>query len=87
MEFPDVLDISDFIDKECLDNTNYLYDLYGIINHVDNFDFGHYYTYIKYKKINNNNIFWYEYDDTNVKEIGLTINNLNSYRLFYIKKN
>ena len=51
-----------------------------------NFDFGHYYAYIKFKN-NINNIFWYEYNDTNVKEIGATINNLNSYSSFYIKKN
>ena len=50
MEYPDVLDISNFIDKECVDNTNCLYELYGIINHAGYFDFGHYYTYIKFKK-------------------------------------
>ena len=53
---------------------------------MGNFDFGHYFAYIKFKK-NNNNIFWYENNDTIVKEIGPTINNLNSYSLFYIKKN
>ena len=56
------------------------YKLFGIINHVGNLNYGHYYSYIKLENE------WYEFNDSNV----FKINNLTYYSstvcaLFYEK--
>ena len=60
----------------------YIYELYGIGNHSGSSNGGHYYAFVK-----NANGKWYNYNDTNVKEI--TIDELvttKAYCLFYRKK-
>lgn len=55
------------------------YHLFGVVNHIGNPRFGHYYSYIKH--INNK---WYELNDSNVSELDETkIINNNAYILFY----
>ena len=55
------------------------YHLFGVVNHIGNPSFGHYYSYIKH--INNK---WYELNDSNVSELDETkIVNNNAYILFY----
>lgn len=55
------------------------YHLFGVVNHIGNPSFGHYYSYIKH--INNK---WYELNDSNISELDETkIVNNNAYILFY----
>lgn len=64
-------------------NSNtYIYDLYGVCNHIGNCNGGHYTSFIK-----NANNKWYEFNDTFVNEIeeNKIISN-KSYCLFYRKK-
>ena len=62
---------------------NYVYDLFGVCNHLGGASGGHYTAYIK-----NANGKWYECNDTEVKEINSeNIISTHSYCLFYRKKN
>lgn len=63
-------------------SASYVYDLYGVCNHMGAAQFGHYTSYIK-----NANGKWYEFNDTNIREINE--NNVItpfSYCFFYRKK-
>lgn len=62
---------------------SYVYDLYGICNHSGGTQGGHYTSYVKVE-----NDKWYEFNDTNVREIQQEklISN-KSYCFFYMKKN
>ena len=76
------VDFSKYI--EGYDNNTFIYDLYGVCNHVGGTLGGHYTAMVK-----NANNKWYFYNDTIVKEIKESfseINNSNSYCLFYRKK-
>lgn len=82
--FPYELDISPYIDKECLNNKemNYIfYNSIGVINHKGFIDFGHYTSFMK----NKNNL-WYVYDDSKVEILKENIINKDAYILFYLKK-
>ena len=59
IKIKELLDISDYIDKDCFNNTVILYDLYGVVNHIGSLSRGHYYTFIK---IFDKNI-WYKFND------------------------
>lgn len=60
----------------------YIYDLYSICNHTGSNLGGHYYAYIK-----NSNGKWYEFNDSNVKEIeNKNLITYHAYCLFYRKK-
>ena len=81
IEFPEVLDLSEFIDSDFECNGDTMYFLFGIINHVGTIEFGHYYSYIK---INNKD--WYEFNDAIVKKMNsIDCNSSNVYSLFYLK--
>ena len=55
------------------------YHLFGVVNHIGNPRFGHYYSYIKH--INSK---WYELNDSNISELDENkIVNNNAYILFY----
>ncbi len=76
------VDFSKYI--EGYDNNTFIYDLYGVCNHMGGTLGGHYTAMVK-----NANNKWYFYNDTIVKEIKESfseINNSNSYCLFYRKK-
>ena len=61
---------------------SYIYDLYGVCNHIGNCNGGHYTSFVK-----NANNKWYEFNDTNVNEINeANIISEKSYCLFYRKK-
>jgi ubiquitin carboxyl-terminal hydrolase 2/21 len=64
---------------------SYMYDLYGVCNHSGSVFGGHYTAYIK-----NANGKWYNFNDTSVQEIPLSLNNSiispKSYCLFYRKR-
>lgn len=82
--FPYELDISPYIDKECLNNKeiNYIfYNLIWVINHKGFIDFGHYISFIK----NKNNL-WYVFDDSKVEILKENIISKDAYILFYLKK-
>ncbi len=75
------LDMRKYIDG--YNSLDYVYDLFGICNHLGGTKGGHYTSYVK-----NLNDKWYLYDDTEVTEVG-SIDNLvtsNAYCLFYRKK-
>ena len=73
VNFPEKLDINNFIDHE-YNNNKPIYELYAIINHQGNLEFGHYYAYIKLECNK-----WYEFVDTLINEI----NNLDLSNIFY----
>ena len=64
------------------DNTEAIYDLYGVVNHSGSINFGHYTAYCKNKGI------WYEFDDARVTEIRnlSSIVTASAYILFYAKR-
>tara|TARA_B100000035_G_C21036620_1_gene571341 strand:+ start:4488 stop:5510 length:1023 start_codon:yes stop_codon:yes gene_type:complete len=75
------LDMRKYIDG--YNSADYIYDLFGICNHLGGTKGGHYNSYVK-----NLNGKWYLYDDTEVIEI-TDVENLvssNAYCLFYRKK-
>ena len=82
VEFPEKLNIKNYIDVDCGHGDEYSYSLYAIGNHSGTINFGHYYAYIKL-----NNKDWYEFNDSMVTKMG-TINTRSTtvYTLFY-KKN
>jgi ubiquitin C-terminal hydrolase len=82
VSFPQVLDMSEFIDNECGFNREPIYNLFAVINHAGNIDCGHYYSFIKLNGQND----WYEFNDSSVRNIGPKIDNFPyAYALFYIK--
>ena len=81
IEFPDILDLAEFIDNDLEYHGETMYYLFGIINHQGTMEFGHYYSYIK---INNND--WYEFNDEEVKKLNaIDYNSSSVYSLFYLK--
>ena len=83
VNFNEILDINEFIDRDCGYNQDSLYSLFGIINHKGYLYFGHYYSYIK---INNQD--WYEFNDENVKPIDNDLSKCDTskpYILFYVR--
>lgn len=77
--FEDIIDLKEFYDNKDKQQLP-KYKLFGIINHVGNLNYGHYYSYIKLENE------WYEFNDSNV----FKINNLPYYSstvcaLFYEK--
>ena len=82
VSFLEILNVNDYIDKICGDKLNSLYNLYAIITHEGNLEFGHYRSYIKINDTNK----WFEFNDSIVKEIRLEDSLFeNAYILFYIK--
>ena len=76
------VDFSKYV--EGYDRDTYIYDLYGICNHMGSTLGGHYTASIK-----NANGKWYTFNDTIIKEYDInenTINDSNAYCLFYRKK-
>lgn len=79
VEYPEKLNISEFIDDECGHKNECSYSLYGIGNHSGTMDFGHYYAYIK---LDDNN--WYEYNDSHVSSMnGISSSSSSAYVLYY----
>jgi len=82
VDFPlENLDLSDYVIG--YNKTSYIYDLYGVSNHIDYILGGHYTAFVK-----NANDKWYHYNDTNVTEVKQKnhIITPNAYCLFYRKK-
>ena len=49
--FPEVLDLKNYINTDCETWGNFIYKLYGSINHRGDLDFGHYFSIIKIEGI------------------------------------
>jgi ubiquitin carboxyl-terminal hydrolase 8 len=80
INFPiDNLNLSKYING--YDKYDAKYEAYGIINHVGNIGYGHYYAYCK-----NIDGEWYNYDDSHISKLKNIITE-NAYVLFYKKKN
>jgi ubiquitin C-terminal hydrolase len=63
-------------------SNSYVYELYGVCNHIGGMLGGHYTAYIK-----NANEKWYEFNDTSVREISEnSVISSYSYCFFYRKK-
>ena len=79
--FPQILNISEFIDHEIGFDKEPIYKLFAVVNHQGSIDSGHYYSYI----LRNNQ--WYLFNDSSVK---VFLSNIESfpyaYALFYIKQ-
>ena len=90
VNFPDTLDITDFIDEDLGKKYNSfnksgkcIFNLYSVVNHFGSLDFGHYNCFIKLK-INNN---WYEFNDSSTNLIGETLmDKSHAYCLYYMKE-
>ena len=65
MNFPETLDIKDFKDKVFKNNKRTTYSLNGIINHLDEVNFGYYYSFTKIYNKNE----WYEFNDIEIKYV------------------
>ena len=84
IKYPTRLDISKYYDIESPYKYRYIYELYAINLHIDNFDnidSGHYISIIKTLKTNK----WILYDDENIKKINNIeeLQNKYTYILFY----
>ena len=85
VKFPEILSISNFIDKGCGFEGEATYILYALINHNGTISSGHYYSYVKI--MNSENYQWYEFNDDKVIDLGYELkDNPYLYSLFYIKK-
>ena len=81
LKFPEFLNIIDYIDKDFIDKNESKYMLYGIGNHIGDFNFGHYFAYIKLNREQ-----WYEFNDSKVNPYSNLIEKSSSaYILFYQK--
>lgn len=81
--FPKVIDFKKhiFCPELIENNTDSIYSLYAVCNHIGELNGGHYYANCK---LNNN---WYRYDDSNVQQIQFSnVVSSDAYMLFYIKK-
>lgn len=75
------MDLSSYV--KGYNNKSYIYDLYGVCNHLGGSNGGHYTAYIK-----NANGKWYEFDDMQIREISESnVITPHSYCFFYRKKN
>lgn len=78
VSFEDSIDLSSYVDKECVGSMKTRYNLYGIGNHSGSIDFGHYFAYIK---IDGN---WIEFNDSFVSACGeISHSSSGAYVLFY----
>ena len=90
VNFPESLDLTDFIDEDLGKKYNSfnksgkcIFNLYSVVNHFGFLEFGHYNCFVKLK-INN---FWYEFNDTYINLIGETlIDKSHAYYLYYMKE-
>ena len=84
VNFPDVLNLYDFIDHEIGFDKECYYQLFSIINYQGNMKDGHYYTYVKPLFSQK----WFEFNDSIVREIKFASFIVPyAYSLFYVKKN
>ena len=82
VNFPQMLDIYEFMDHDCGYDRDCKYELFGIINHMGGINSGHYYSYIKLE-----NRDWFEFNDSKVSKIdNLSDTSESAYALFYIKE-
>ena len=82
VKFPLILDIYPYVDHECGYDRECKYNLFGIVNHVGNIDYGHYFSFIK---IGNRD--WFQFNDhevNNIKKISDCSEDV--YALFYLKQ-
>ena len=82
IEFPlENLDMSSYV--KGYNSKSYVYDLYGICNHLGGPMGGHYTSYVR-----NANNKWYKFNDTNVSEIEnpATMIKSDAYCFFYRKR-
>ena len=83
VEFDEIIDLSTFIDNDCGYQDETIYNLFGVINHYGNLEFGHYNCFIK---LFNND--WYEFNDNSVNKINFKdFKKKNICTLFYTKLN
>ena len=82
IKFEETIDLKSFCDLDFFNGgeINTKYRLFGISNHSGTINYGHYYTYTK---VGDN---WYEFNDSLVKSINLTLMSRAAYFFFYEKK-
>ena len=82
IKFEETIDLKSFCDYDFFNGgeINTKYSLFGISNHSGTINYGHYYSYTK---VGDN---WYEFNDSLVKPINLTLMSRAAYFFFYEKK-
>ena len=87
VKFPEILDISNLIDKDCGFNGDAHYFLYALINHTGTISSGHYYSYVMISNSEDEDYKWFEFNDDKVLELAYEWKeNAYLYSLFYMKK-
>ena len=77
-----MLDIREYTDEKSEEQGKFIYNLYALVTHDGDLEFGHYKSFIKFNRFNE----LYEFNDSIVNEYS-SGNSLfkNAYILFYIK--
>ena len=84
VNFIEKLDLSKYIDNDSKNNQKSEYNLLGFIYPIWTLNFGHYYSYYSYIKLENITI-WNKFDDSKVGKIWNKLVDLKlAYILFYI---
>ena len=78
IKFEEIIDLKPFCDNDFFNGEiNTKYKLFGISNHSGTINFGHYYSYTKVGEK------WFEFNDSFVKPINLSLMSRASYFFFY----
>ena len=81
--FPEVLYLKNYVDTDCEIGDNFIYKLYGTINHRGDLDFGHYFSILRIKGEN----YWYQFNDAFSDNLGLDlVQSPSLYILFYVRQ-
>ena len=81
VKFPEILSISNFIDKDCGFEGDATYILYAIVNHVGTISSRHYYSYVKIM-----NSKYYKDDKVKVVDLGYDLKKIPIYIVYFTYK-
>ena len=83
VNFPEFLNLNEFIDQDCGFGKESEYKLFSVVNHQGIVDCGHYFSYIQPLASKN----WFEFNDSSVRHVKEGLKSFPyAYALFYIKK-
>ena len=83
VNFPEFLNLNEFIDQDCGFGKESEYKLFSVVNHQGIVDCGHYFSYIQPLGSKN----WFEFNDSSVRHVKEGLKSFPyAYALFYIKK-
>ena len=84
INFDTSLTLESYLDESIKNNVKFNYNLFGVINHDGNLNYGHYFSYIKFYQKDE----WFEFNDRIVESKGTNIrfDYKKAYILFYQKR-